>query len=103
MCIDIENIDRVAFLAPPFSITSMAQLLGRCGKKENTKKFRFYIKKNDIDDKATWQDRFRIQLFQSIAIVEITLKENIEPLETFNIRTGLYLLQKSNNRFISAS
>lgn len=81
--IDIGNIDRVIFLAPPFSVASMVQRLGRCGRKENARKeFRFYIEENDIDDNATWQDMFRVQLVQSIAIVELMLKESIEPLET---------------------
>ena len=81
--IDIGNIDRVIFLAPPFSVASMVQRLGRCGREENARKeFRFYIEENDIDDNATWQDMFRVQLVQSIAIVELMLKESIEPLET---------------------
>ena len=36
--IDIGNIDRVIFLAPPFSVASMVQRLGRCGRKEKCKK-----------------------------------------------------------------
>ena len=81
--IDIGNIDRVIFLAPPFSVASMVQRLGRCGRKENARKeFRFYIEENAIDDKATWQDKLRVQLVQSIAIVELMLKGFSEPLET---------------------
>lgn len=81
--IDIGNIDRVIFLAPPFSVASMMQRLGRCGRKENARKeFRFYIEENAINDKATWQEKLRIQLVQSIAIVELMLKGFSEPLET---------------------
>ncbi len=81
--IDIGNIDRVIFLAPPFSVASMVQRLGRCGRKENARKeFRFYIEENAINDKATWQDKLRVQLVQSIAIIELMLKGFSEPLDT---------------------
>ncbi|CCY63067.1 dEAD/DEAH box helicase domain protein [Clostridium sp. CAG:967] len=81
--IDIGNIDRVIFLAPPFSVASMIQRLGRCGRKENARKeFRFYIEESAIDDKATWQEKLRVQLVQSIAIVELMLNGFSEPLDT---------------------
>ncbi len=81
--IDIGNIDRVIFLAPPFSVASMVQRLGRCGRKENAKKeFRFFIEENAINDKATWQTKLRVQLVQSIAIIELMLNEFNEPLDT---------------------
>ncbi|MCD7879543.1 MAG: DEAD/DEAH box helicase [Candidatus Gastranaerophilales bacterium] len=81
--IDIGNIDRVIFLAPPFSVASMVQRLGRCGRKENARKeFRFYIEENSIDDKSTMQEKLRVQLVQSIAIVELMLKGFSEPLDT---------------------
>lgn len=81
--IDIGNIDRVIFLAPPFSVSSMIQRLGRCGRKENAKKeFRFYIEEKEINDEAAWQDILRVKLVQSIAIVELMLEGFIEPLNT---------------------
>lgn len=91
--IDIGNIDRVIFLAPPFSVASMVQRLGRCGRKEKARKeFRFYIEENLIDDKATWQEKLRVQLVQSIAIVELMLKGFSEPLdtETFDYSTFVH-------------
>ena len=91
--IDIGNIDRVIFLSPPFSVASMIQRLGRCGRKENARKeFRFYIEENVIDDKATWQDILRTQLVQSIAIVELMLEGFSEPLntETFDYSTFVH-------------
>ena len=81
--IDIGDIDRVIFLAPPFSVASMVQRLGRCGRKDNSRKeFRFYIEENAIDDKAAWQEKLRVQLVQSIAIAELMLKGFSEPLDT---------------------
>lgn len=81
--IDIGNIDRVIFLAPPFSVASMVQRLGRCGRNENARKeFRFFIEENALDDKSTWDEKLRVQLVQSIAIVELMLEGFSEPLDT---------------------
>lgn len=48
--IDIGNIDRIIFLlSPPFSVSSLIQRLGRCGRKENSvKEFRFFIYEKNI-------------------------------------------------------
>ena len=81
--IDIGNIDRVVFLAPPFSVASFVQRLGRCGRKENSRKeFKFYIEESVIDDESTWYDRLRVQLVQCIAIVDLMLKGFSESLNT---------------------
>jgi ATP-dependent Lhr-like helicase len=92
--IDIGNIDRVIFLDPPFSVASMVQRLGRCGRKENARKeFRFVLEENLIDDKATWQDKLRVKLVQSIAIVELMLKGFSEPLDTNTFDYSTFLHQ----------
>lgn len=92
--IDIGNIDRVIFLAPPFSVASMVQRLGRCGRKENAKKeFRFYVEESPINDKSTMQERLRFQLIQCIAIVELMLKGYSEPLDTKNFDYSTFVHQ----------
>ncbi len=81
--IDIGNIDRVVFLAPPFSVASLTQRLGRSGRKKNTRKeFRFFLEENAHTDNVSWQDKLRIQLIQSIAIVELMMQGFSEPLNT---------------------
>lgn len=93
--IDIGNIDRIVFLAPPFSVSSMVQRLGRSGRKEKSKKkFLFYLKENVIDEKSHWRDILRVQLIQSIAIVELMIEGFIEPLEagTFDYSTFVHQL-----------
>lgn len=92
--IDIGNIDRVVFLDPPFSVASMTQRLGRCGRKENFKKeFRFFIEENEINDKSSWEERLRVGLVQSIAIVELMLKGFTEPLDTTNFDYSTFIHQ----------
>jgi ATP-dependent helicase Lhr and Lhr-like helicase len=81
--IDIGSITRVVLLDPPFSVASMIQRLGRSGRKENeAKEFQFFIEENKIDDKSRWSTRFRTNLVQSIAIVELMIEKWCEPLAT---------------------
>lgn len=81
--IDIGKIERVIFLAPPFSVSSMVQRIGRSGRKKNTsREFRFFIEENAINDTGCWADKFRTELVQCIAMVELMLEGFIEPLDT---------------------
>lgn len=50
--IDIGNIDRIIFLlSPPFSVSSLIQRLGRCGRKEHSiREFRFFIYEKNIQN-----------------------------------------------------
>lgn len=81
--IDIGKIERVIFLAPPFSVSSMVQRIGRSGRKKNTnREFRFFIEENAINDTGCWADKFRTELVQCIALVELMLEGFIEPLDT---------------------
>ncbi len=81
--IDIGKIERVIFLAPPFSVSSMIQRLGRSGRKKNThKEFRFFLEEKTLTDNANWNDMFRTELVQCIALVELMLEGFIEPLDT---------------------
>lgn len=81
--IDIGKIERVIFLAPPFSVSSLIQRLGRSGRKKNTnKEFRFFLEEKAITDNSNWNDTFRIELIQCIALVELMLEGFIEPLDT---------------------
>lgn len=85
--IDIGKIERVIFLAPPFSVSSMIQRIGRSGRKKNTnREFRFFIEENSIDDAGckapAWTDKFRTELVQCIALIECMLEGFIEPLDT---------------------
>lgn len=92
--IDIGNIDRIIFLDPPFSVASMTQRLGRSGRRENAaKEFRFLIDAREIDDKSTWDDKFRIDLVQSIAIVELMLAKWCEPLDVDKIDYSTFVHQ----------
>lgn len=96
--IDIGKIDRVIFLAPPYSVSSMIQRLGRSGRKKNTnREFRFYIEENTVQNAApnatSWNDKFRTKLVQCIAIVELMLQGFIEPLDTATFDYSTFIQQ----------
>jgi len=92
--IDIGNINKVVFLAPPFSVASMIQRLGRSGRKENeAKEFRFLIEEKTLNDKTFWKDRFRVDLVQSIAMIELMLEGWCEPLDGNNFDYSTFVHQ----------
>ncbi len=81
--IDIGSIDRILFLDPPFTVAAMKQRLGRCGRKEGaSKEFRFFIEEKALNDRSKLDDRLRVRLVQSIAIIELMLENYTEPLDT---------------------
>lgn len=89
--IDISNIDQIIFLAPPFSVSSLTQRLGRSGRSENSKKiFRFFLQRtddNNIDSKI------ESDIIQSIALIELMLEEWFEPLPFINYDYSTYTHQ----------
>ena len=89
--IDISNIDQVIFLSPPFSVSSMAQRLGRSGRSENSKrKFIFYLETEDKNDIET---KLQISLIQSIAMNELMLENWYEPLPLIDYDYSTYTHQ----------
>lgn len=78
--IDIGNIKRIIFLAPPFSVSSFIQRLGRSGRKEDAvKEFRFILPYDPQSEILS--EKLKFDLIQSIAIVELMLEGWCEPLD----------------------
>lgn len=81
--IDIGSITRIVNLAPPYSVSSMIQRLGRSGRKESSaKEFHFYLSEPRITKNSDWGDKLRLNLVQSISIIELMLEKWCEPLKT---------------------
>lgn len=81
--IDIGNINRIVFLNPPFTVSSFIQRLGRSGRKEGeAREFQFVLQMPRIDADTHIQDRLRLSLIQSIAMVELMIDGWCEPLNT---------------------
>lgn len=77
--IDVGDIDQIIFLNAPFSVSSLAQRLGRSGRQVDSKRiFSFYLETELSHD---IEIVLQIELLQSIAIVELMLEEWYEPFK----------------------
>ena len=81
--IDIGNIDTVAQITPPSSVSSLRQRIGRSGRRNNKSKLNLYITENDFANKYNPITNLRLSLLQSIAIVKLlTNSKWYEPQDT---------------------
>lgn len=78
--IDIGDIESVAQIGPPFSVSSLRQRLGRSGRREGTAAIlRMYQIEQEPDAKSHPLGRLFLGLIQSIAMMELLLKQWCEP------------------------
>lgn len=107
--IDIGNIDEVSLISPPWSVASFIQKIGRSGRKENSKiEFSFVLTNPPVTSKSHICDGLRIDLVQSIALVELMLEGWCEPgnaqtdsYSTFVHQVMSHLAQKRSTNFDS--
>jgi ATP-dependent helicase Lhr and Lhr-like helicase len=78
--IDIGYVDTIGQLDPPFSVSALAQRIGRSGRKEGeTAKLRFFVQQREADATSPpWHTLF-VDLLQAIAMVELMLEHWCEP------------------------
>ena len=72
--IDIGDIECVAQVGPPVSVTSLRQRLGRSGRRGQPAVLRMYQTERDIDAATHPIDALRLNLVRSIAMVELLLE-----------------------------
>ena len=78
--IDIGDIECVAQIGTPFSVASLRQRLGRSGRRAGQPAvLRMYSEEQDIDANTHPVDTLRLDLVQSIAMVELLLEGWCEP------------------------
>jgi len=83
--IDIGDINRILLLAPPWSVSSFIQRIGRSGRKDNEPiKFAFIFQPTPINEESNYYEKLQIPIIKSIAIIELYLKHFCEPYE-FNL------------------
>ncbi len=72
--IDIGDVNSIAQIGTPPSVSSMRQRLGRSGRREGkSATMRIYVIENEITPKTSLQDALRAELVQSIAMVNLLL------------------------------
>jgi ATP-dependent helicase Lhr and Lhr-like helicase len=80
MGIDVGSVKSVGQIGPPWSVNSLAQRLGRSGRKEDEKsEIRIYIEEDELGPDASILDRLFPDLLQSIAMTELLLTKWCEP------------------------
>lgn len=80
--IDVGNIDAVAQIDPPFSVSSLVQRLGRSGRKEGASSIlRFFVREDRIDEQSELYDRLYPNLLKSTAMTSLLLRQWCEPLQ----------------------
>lgn len=77
--IDIGSVASVAQIGAPSSVSGLRQRLGRSGRRGEPAILRLYIQETDIEPHTPLLDRLRVNLVQSIAVVELLLKRWCEP------------------------
>jgi ATP-dependent helicase Lhr and Lhr-like helicase len=80
--IDIGSVVSIAQIGSPFSVSSIRQRLGRSGRRGEASILRIYISENKIDANVSIIDKFRPELIQSVALVNLLLNKWYEPPDT---------------------
>ena len=78
--IDIGEVESIAQIGPPFSVASMRQRLGRSGRRAGKSAvMRAYARENALEAGSSPLNDLRLELVQSISMVELLVKDWCEP------------------------
>lgn len=72
--IDIGKVNSVIQVAPPYSISSLTQRLGRSGRRGEASILRMLITESELTSKSNIGDRLRMQLIQSLAMMRLLIQ-----------------------------
>ena len=94
MGIDVGSVKSVGQIGPPWSVNSLAQRLGRSGRKEGEKsEIRIYIEEDEPGPDASIVDRLFPDLLQTIAMTELLLTKWCEPPEVDRLHLSTLVQQ----------
>lgn len=79
MGIDIGSMASTAQIGPPPTVASLRQRLGRSGRRREPAVIRLYVQEEELTPECAPQDALRLQLVESIAMVELLLRPWYEP------------------------
>ncbi|TNM66872.1 DEAD/DEAH box helicase [Streptomyces sp. NP160] len=73
MGIDIGSVNSIAQLGAPHTVASLRQRLGRSGRRGGAATLRLYVTEDSISPQTPPPDALRVELVQSIAMIELLL------------------------------
>ena len=80
MGIDVGNVKLVGQIGPPWSVSSLAQRLGRSGRKEGEASvIRIYIEEDEPEQNTSLFNRLFLDLLQATAMTKLMLEKWCEP------------------------
>ncbi len=93
MGIDIGTVKSIAQIGCPPSVASMRQRLGRSGRRGEASILRMYQTETEIDKQTSIQDKLRVGLVQSIAMIELMLEKWVEPPQISRLHLSTFIHQ----------
>ncbi|MDI3288334.1 DEAD/DEAH box helicase [Polyangium sp. 15x6] len=75
MGIDIGQVQSVAQIGAPVSVSSLRQRLGRSGRKGGPAVLRMYVREPEVTERTPPQDMIRAELVQAIAMVNLLVRD----------------------------
>jgi len=92
--LDVGNVKEVGQIGAPWSVSSLAQRLGRSGRREGEASvLRLYIEEEEAGPKSSLLDRLYPQLLQAIAMTELMLEKWCEPPEAERLHLSTLVQQ----------
>jgi ATP-dependent Lhr-like helicase len=94
MGIDVGSVKTTGQIGPPWSVNSLAQRLGRSGRKDGeSSEIRIYIEEEAPGKDASILDRLFCDLLQAIAMTELMLAKWCEPPEVDRLHLSTLVQQ----------
>ena len=91
--IDIGMVKSIAQIGTPNSVASLRQRLGRSGRRGEPAVLRTYIRESEIDSKSSIGDQLRVELVQTIAMVNLLRARWCEPSRTGHLHLSTLVQQ----------
>jgi ATP-dependent Lhr-like helicase len=91
--IDIGMVKSIAQIGTPNSVASLRQRLGRSGRRGEPAVLRTYIRESEIDSNSSIGDLLRVELVQTIAMVNLLLARWCEPSGTGRLHLSTLVQQ----------
>jgi ATP-dependent helicase Lhr and Lhr-like helicase len=92
--IDVGNITAVGQIGPPWSVSSLAQRLGRSGRREDEPSvMRVFIEDDAPNERSRLIDRLFPGLLQTVAMTELLLERWCEPPESDRLHASTLIQQ----------